>query len=121
MSQWMEVAAVVGLFVLRLAVPVAITLGVCVVLRRLDAHWQAQAEAARNGPESLAPTAAAPATPCWVTKNCPESRHLRCPAYQQPSLACWLVRLRHDGRLPSACPDSAIFKAHVATRSPAPA
>lgn len=121
MSQWMEVAAVVGLFAVRLAIPVAITVGVCYLLRRLDAHWQAQADAAASGPETGTPAAAAPATPCWIIKKCPESRYVRCPAYQQPSLACWLVRLRRDGRMSSACPNCAIFQAYVAARSPTPA
>lgn len=40
-----EVVVITGMFVLRLGVPLAITLAVGYLLRRLDAKWQAESEA----------------------------------------------------------------------------
>lgn len=44
MDQLLEVAVITGMFVLRLGVPLAITLAVGYLLRRLDAKWRAEAE-----------------------------------------------------------------------------
>jgi hypothetical protein len=46
MEWWLEVLIIVGFFVLRLGVPLAITLIVGYWLRRLDARWQAEARLA---------------------------------------------------------------------------
>lgn len=44
---------VLGFFLLRLGVPLLITAAVCYGLRRLDAHWQAEAAAEkRDRPEA---------------------------------------------------------------------
>ncbi len=45
MDGLLEIAVIIGMFVLRLGVPLLITLLVGVWLRRLDDKWQAEAEA----------------------------------------------------------------------------
>ena len=45
MDRLLEVAVITGMFVLRLGVPLAITLTVGYLFRRLDAKWQAEARA----------------------------------------------------------------------------
>ncbi len=57
--EWLTQGLVIlGLFILRLGVPLAIILAVGYGLRRLDAKWQAEAELHRaenrNQPEKLA-------------------------------------------------------------------
>ena len=45
MDWWWQGAIILGMFLLRLAVPLAITLLVGYLLHRLDARWQAEAQA----------------------------------------------------------------------------
>jgi hypothetical protein len=45
MDGLLQVAAIVGMFVLRLGVPLLITLLVAYWLRRLDSKWEAEARA----------------------------------------------------------------------------
>lgn len=47
MDIWLSTLGVIGLFILRLGVPLAITLAIGYCLRRLDAKWQAEAQAQR--------------------------------------------------------------------------
>ena len=113
-----EVAAVVGLFILRVGVPLAITGFIVWSLRHLDARWQAEAEAlqaaadvsaGRVQPATLkAPQAAT--TPCWQLRNCSESSRAGCDACKEPGLPCWMARLRADGRLPGPCYGCALFR-----------
>jgi hypothetical protein len=44
MDSFYAAIIVLGFFLLRLGVPLLITAAVCYGLRRLDAHWQAEAE-----------------------------------------------------------------------------
>jgi hypothetical protein len=98
------------MFVLRLGVPLAVTAAVVWWLRRLDARWQAEAEAKsrralelKAAASGAAPPAAHPARPCWEERNCAESVREHCPAYLQPAVPCWLARRAADGHLPAAC------------------
>lgn len=114
MGPYFEIAAVAGLFLLRLGVPLAITAVVVWWLRRLDARWQAQAEAESRRvlelkAEPVVVAAAQPARPCWEERNCAESVREHCPAYFQPAVPCWLARRAADGHLPAACADCARF------------
>jgi hypothetical protein len=87
-------------------------------LHRLDARWQADAEArqataavstGRVAPAAFkAPQAAA--APCWTLRNCSEARRSGCAACKEPGLPCWMARLRGDGRLPSTCYGCALFR-----------
>lgn len=121
MEVWLQVAAVIGMFVLRLGVPLAITLTVGYWLRRLDAKWQAEA-LARQADAAIAQQEAG-AEPviemftmieqpsCWEQRGCSEGTYIGCPAYQQANLPCWLARLRAEGRLPQPCYRCKLFTA----------
>lgn len=120
MDGWLQILAVVGMFVLRLGVPLAITLAVGYWLRRLDAKWQAEA-LARKADAALAQQEAGAEPvieifkvieqPCWVLKNCPQDAYSGCPAHQRPDLPCWLARLRSEGHLPQPCYRCELFTA----------
>lgn len=111
MDWWLQVAIILGMFILRLGVPLLITLAIGYWLRRLDARWQAEALAQREANRLEHQEATEPALkgvngieqPCWVLKGCPETVRARCPAFRQPEAPCWLVRLRVEGRLPAGC------------------
>jgi hypothetical protein len=98
---WLEIATVVGLFLLRLGVPVAITFLVAYLFKRLDQKWE---EDARRRNEILSEQAVA-TTPCWVEKDCGPLRRSDCPACKLMDVPCWLARIRMQGELPKSCLD----------------
>ncbi len=129
---------IVLLFILRLGVPLLITLAIGYVLGRLDAKWQAEAEAERQAEMQaqaakaqtpLKPSApAAPyqlparqplagwamaGTPCWSLKGCTEATKAACPATRQPSVPCWAARLNAEGQLPQACQSCQLYDPRV--------
>ena len=120
MDVWWQIAAVVGMFILRLGIPLAITFGVGYWLRQLDARWQAEA-LARKADAALAQQEAGAEPviemlkvieqPCWQQKACLEGSYTGCPAYQRANLPCWLARLRAEGHLPQPCYRCELFTA----------
>lgn len=115
----------IGLFfILRLAVPLLITVGIAVGLKRLDARWQAEARQRRLAQPAVQPMAAGQplmlhsngqqpfqpilagggsALPCWMVKGCSETLRATCAAWHQPATPCWQARLSAEGRLPAEC------------------
>jgi hypothetical protein len=122
-----DAAVIAGMFILRLGVPLAITLAVGYVLLRLDAKWQAEAwaewESDKLEEEEQAEQAAGRATspmakqPCWELKGCSQAVREQCPAYKRPDVPCWLVRRRAEGRLPAACYDCELFSLKQVSQS----
>ena len=108
MNGLLDSLVIIGLFVLRLGVPVAITLGIAWFLRWLDARWEAKAQAARQ-PEQLVQVSEK-RVPCWKEKGCPETKMASCPAYKWHDLPCWLARLRIENHLPAECANCARFR-----------
>ena len=99
---------VLGMFLLRLGLPLALTLAVGYWLHRMDARWQAEALAQRAGGAEQGVAGAElkalkPAQPCWEVKGCDESRRAQCPACKLLDIPCWVARLRVTGRLPEEC------------------
>jgi hypothetical protein len=113
-----EIFAIIALFVLRLGVPLAITVFITWGLKSLDARWQADAEA-RHAEATVAAGRVEPAafkapqavtSPCWKLRGCSDGRRVNCAACKEPGLPCWMARLRADGRLPNACYGCALFR-----------
>ena len=96
-----DAAIIVGMFLLRLGVPLVITLIVAYLFRRLDARWEAEAQAR---PEAIRQLEAATAKKrCWEEKGCSQEQRARCPACRLTDIPCWLARLRVENRLPNEC------------------
>jgi hypothetical protein len=82
--QWLvDTAAVAGMFILRLGVPIAITFAVAYALKRLDAKWQAEAR------QKAAPPA--------------EDLVSSCKYAGQANVVCWVARRQAEGRLAAEC------------------
>jgi hypothetical protein len=116
MSALTEVLAVVGFFAVRLLVPAAAIAMLSWGLRRLDARWQAEAEAERRQalnvevpPQTIAPFASE--QPCWEQRHCSAEKRERCPAYRHAALPCWLARREAEGALPEPCYGCGLFRA----------
>jgi hypothetical protein len=63
MMNFIDLMAVIGMFLLRVGVPVAITAGVVYLLKRLDRRWEMEARAARKAGKVVEQPAGLPATP----------------------------------------------------------
>jgi hypothetical protein len=106
MEQTIEVVGVILLFVLRFGIPIGITILLAYALKRLDAHWQAEAELKAASKEVR--QVAISQEPCWELRGCsPEQRDL-CPAYAHPNEPCWQVRSA-NGHLPKLCRDCQVL------------
>ena len=117
-------AVLAGLFALRCVAPLAITLCIGFLMNRLVDRWQAEDEAREKAGSIPLPvlepsqnrgiSLPSVTIPCWILKNCSEARQEECIARKQPSLPCWLVRLRYEGMLPKGCPDCPIYEENAA-------
>lgn len=105
-----SVLAVIGLFVLRLGVPVIV-----MVLLAWAANWYAQREEMR-ALEARQKAAAAQAAavlavrPCYEAKGCSEAAKADCAAMRRPELPCWLAKQLSTGRLSPTCQACAMYK-----------
>ena len=87
---------------LRVGVPIGVTLLIGWGLRRLDARWRAEAEAEKASINIMLHTTIWQQNPCWAAKNCSEEKRKTCPAYNQREKACWEVN-RANGSLSKQC------------------
>jgi hypothetical protein len=111
-----ETLAFVVLFILRLGVPIAVTVLIVGGLRRLDARWQAEADAQRTSRAvasgliasvaAVSPLAAE--RPCWERNDCPPEKRQQCAA-------CALT----DSKLPARCYGCALFRTRPAVQAQA--
>jgi hypothetical protein len=90
---WQDTLVILGMFALRLGVPVVLTIAVCHVLDRLSVKRAEQIGAQRRA--NLRATAhegkVVRQLQCWEIKRCDEATRAACPAYQRPNLPCWLA------------------------------
>lgn len=122
-----ETLALTVLIVLRLGIPIAVTVLIAWGLRRLDARWQAEAAAQQSsravaagdldGAAVTSPLAAQ--QPCWELNNCSDAQRGNCPACAALDIPCWMARLRADGKLPARCYGCALFRTRPSLQ-PAP-
>lgn len=91
---------VLGLL-LRIGVPLAVTLLIFFLLRRLDATWQKEARALPVVPSHK---------PCWEVKGCSEENRKHCPVPAQPKTRCWQVFRLKNGQLRKECLGCEVFR-----------
>ena len=84
---------------LRLAIPIIGTAVLIYFLRKLDEHWQAEAE--------LLPMPTQKAD-CWKVKGCSPDQRKNCLA-SSSSLPCWQVFRRSNGYLQEECISCKVF------------
>ena len=119
-----QAAFIIGMFILRLGIPIAITLAVGFWLRRLDTKWQAEAQARLEASKTQTQSKSTIEMfrvidqPCWVLKACPPAMRTRCPAFQKPYQPCWMVRRQAEGQIPAECYHCNLFSSR---RLPEPA
>lgn len=104
----MEIVAILIGLLLRLGAPIGVMALLAWWLKRLDARWQREAEAARA---SRRLPAAGP--PCWDQRGCPPERRSVCPAFLRPEEPCWQHFRATDGQLRESCLVCQVFRNFV--------
>ena len=94
-----SVLTVIAGLLLRLAVPIAGTLILIYFLRKLDSHWQEEAD--------LTPVAVEKVE-CWKVKGCSEEQRKHCLGATS-SLPCWQVYRQSNGYLQEKCISCEVF------------
>lgn len=94
-------AVLTGLL-LRFGIPIAITLLIIVVLRKVDARWQAEAA-------QIPPVVEVEKPHCWEVKNCPIEQMQSCPS-PTSIIPCWQVRRQQNGYLREECLTCLVFR-----------
>ena len=89
--------AVLAGVLLRLAIPIAGTIVLVYLLRRLDTHWQAEAK-----------QPAVQKAECWKVKGCSEEQRKDCVAVSSPQ-PCWQVFRKPNGYLRKECISCGVF------------
>lgn len=91
-------------FVLRLGVPIGLTLLIGWGLKRLDARWRAEALAEMRLKKTVhaRPSEAYLSGPCWTLIDCAPAKRESCPVYQNPEMPCWEYR-RTNGTYAKTC------------------
>ncbi|MBW7918822.1 MAG: hypothetical protein H3C52_05925 [Anaerolineales bacterium] len=93
----------------RLGIPIAITITAILLLRKVDARWQAEAKA-----ESIAEPVLVEKENCWEYKECGPEIARGCPAANS-LLPCWQAMRQENGYLREECLNCKIFQ-----QAPAP-
>lgn len=112
MDGLLEFTAVLIGFLVRLGIPIVVTVGISWGLRRLDARWRR--EAAEERIHVLEAAGHLTRQPCWLTKGCTPERQARCLAFQTTGLPCWEV-FREKGELRNTCVECQVLKQALAT------
>jgi hypothetical protein len=122
MDKFEATAALVGLFALRCILPLAFTIALGYLMNRVADRWQAEdaarvAAVARPRPRRAPlPARQQPVITisCWLLNNCSPERRAKCPAYNNPRVACWAARSAAGGQMPAKCATCPIYAhAHV--------
>jgi hypothetical protein len=99
MEAFPSLLAVIAGLLLRLAIPIVGTCLLVYFLRKLDAHWQAEAELTPVNPEKVE---------CWKLKDCSEEQRKNCSAAAS-LLPCWQVYRQSNGYLQEKCISCEVF------------
>ncbi len=108
METLFQVAVLLFGLILRLGIPLGVTMLLGWVLRRLDAQWQREGEALR--PAATASEEDLFGLPCWQIRDCPAAVREACPAYRQSEIPCWELLRGPDGRLQQKCLSCQVFR-----------
>ena len=102
-------------FLIRIGIPVVLTMLLAWILRKLDAQWRDDAisyreEAITKAEQDIYYTIWA-RNPCWENNDCSPETRLKCKAYQQNEKPCWEV-YRTNGSYSKNC-ESCEFREKV--------
>jgi hypothetical protein len=103
MEELITVLTIIIGVLLRIAIPIAVTLSFIKLLKWLDERWQLEAEEG-------ATVVKVGNVGCWDINNCSAEQRVGCQAYANPDKPCWQVFREKNGRLQERCIGCDIFK-----------
>lgn len=95
---------ILGLLV-RLGIPVGLTIVLIIWFSRLDARWQEESEH-----ETALEAKPASNVPCWEVKKCASEDLAKCPAHAHPETPCWQLFRNKEGQLRQGCIGCQVFE-----------
>ncbi len=112
MFRFTQSIVVLVLMMLRVGIPLLLTMSVGAVVSGIDFRRKRvlQEEMAVVTAGAAPSVSAAQRKPCWLCKNCSEKDYIKCPAYANTSVPCWVARLGGQGRIPSICANCELFE-----------
>lgn len=92
---------------IRIGIPVLITIIAGWLLYRLDTRWQEETrrEAAAQGKSLMVANSG-----CWDVHHCSEENKAKCPAYAHPEIPCWQNFRSQNGELKESCIGCEVLK-----------
>ncbi len=103
---WIDILIVIAMFVLRIGVPIALTIALGKWLEKKLAPREDKREQAR----SAARKGNVVQLHCWDVKRCPPAIRAQCAAYKHPELPCWLAIQTEGGKVRPECFSCAFYK-----------
>ena len=107
-----DTGAILFMFVLRIGVPIAVTLLVGRWLEKKLAP--AEQEQTETKPRYTTRTSRSGGKiiqiHCWEAKRCDTAKLAQCAAYKRPDLPCWLAIQAEGGKLREECFTCAFYK-----------
>jgi hypothetical protein len=103
--EWLTTTfSVILLFLLRVLIPIAITIAFIGLLKWLDERWKKEADVEESQVLKIGNAG------CWEINNCPDEERAGCKAFQNPDQPCWQVFRDKNGRLQESCIGCDIFR-----------
>jgi hypothetical protein len=100
--EWLDSVVAVGLGVLlRVGIPVLITIFLVRWLRGLDERWQAEAHTETTQAQNIG---------CWEIKGCTAEQRATCQAYANQDTPCFQVFRDTNGNLKEECIGCQVFR-----------
>ena len=96
-------AMILGIL-LRIAVPIIVTILFVFFLKKLDERWKLESDI---GTGQLV---RAGNVGCWDVHNCPAEKRASCKAYQNQDTPCWQVFRAENGNLQERCIGCDVFR-----------
>jgi hypothetical protein len=105
---WLEGVVAIGFgLLIRMGIPILITILLVRWLRRLDERWQSEAKAKRS---PVSDTARAINIGCWEIKGCSAEQTANCRARANLDTPCWQLFRGSDGHLQERCIGCEVFR-----------
>ncbi len=97
---WIDTFVVFGMFVLRVGVPIALTIALG---KWLEKKLKPRVENEESKPRVTARSSNVIPLHCWDIKRCDPAIRAHCAAYKHPELPCWLAIQAEGGSVCAEC------------------
>lgn len=115
--EWTEIwLPMLAATLLRIGIPLGLTLVAAWGLRQLDARWQREAEGTWTA-DSEVPSPF-DRIKCWLVHDCTPEQREQCPAFKQRTEPCWQQMRDERGWLAERCLSCPVFRRGLSPQLP---